>query len=164
MMFKFSIAIWCSILISHSVNAETEFSEHNNKSWQYSEWKEWAISPEVYDINDPKNSYVVSYATVGGVVTVAVLTKDHSCHGFSERIRPHKVIRYNGQAVRTSLQCYGNSRALIFPSSSAGTKFIIDEFTYKNNVKIEGYKKFSAKGFSRTLSLVKKQARRNAPL
>ncbi|ENN6470755.1 hypothetical protein ABMY36_22310 [Vibrio vulnificus] len=165
-MCKYTVAVFLFVLMSNSVSADTKFADYYiaNNSWQYSSWKEWAISPEVYEKNDPQNSYVVSYATAGGNVTVAVLTNELTCNGFSEHIRTHKILRYNGQSIRTSLQCFGKSRALIFPSTSAGNKFVIGEFTDKNSVEIEGFKKFSAKGFSNVLELVKEQAKRNVPL
>lgn len=134
------------------------------KNWQYSPVKEWAISPEVYDENDGSNTYAVAYPTHGGNINVGIYTTVSTCKQFSENTRSYGVLTYNRQEVRTSIQCMGKTRALIFPTSNKGTEFVINEFEDENMVVVKEIKSFSTKGFSKIIKLVKQQAKHNLAL
>lgn len=134
------------------------------KSWQYSPFKEWAISPEVYDDNDGSNTYAVAYSTVGGGVNVGIYTTLSTCKQFSENTTSYGVLTYNGQAIRTSKQCMGMKRGIIFPTSNKGIEFVINEFEDENRVVVREIKSFYTKNFSKMVKLVKQQAKKNLAL
>ena len=74
------------------------------------------------------------------------------------------MLTYNRQAVRTSIQCMGKARALIFPTSKKGTEFVINEFESEDMVVVKEIKSFSTKGFSKIINLVKQQSKNNLAL
>ena len=87
------------------------------------------------------------YQTTGEDFSIRFLVEDYECKVFTKEVIDTNHHNINGVNVKFASQCLGGNIQAYFPWSEKGVKYVIDQFTTKVEVKVEGIV-FDANNFS----------------